>query len=605
MYVVTFYSFKGGVGRTMALANIGVELARTGRRVLLVDFDLEAPGIETFNLPRPREDTPGIVDYITSYIANNEAPDVGEYIYECPQIGENGGHLWIMPAGRDEVAYGKKLHSIDWQDLYDRRGGYLMIEDMKAQWRQVLAPDYVLVDSRTGYTDESGICTRQLPDAVVIMFFPTEQNLRGLRKMIGAIGGEAHAPRYKQITLHFVTSNVPDLDDENEILESRMARFREALGYADLSATIHHYPSLAILNQEVFTRDRPKSRLVAEYRQLARAIVQHNLADREAALQRLEALLDSPVSESTDDEQLDRMAELHASDGDVLHKLSIVRDRQGRITDAVKLLSGAIQAGLDRPEALRRRAELFWLTEDPEGARVDICAALERRDTSAPEIIRLIRLLRKLDVSALRKLPDTLAISVCDARARCAIATELRWDTEALRTAEAILYPVREEKIVLSFLVMCLIGLRRFREALDLLGGKASDASSKNIATVFHWAMADWAQKGVVPQETMREVLSLHVAEPRRRVSANYFQCLAIAAWAVGERERAENFRQQSQQFIVARPAPEFTAWRYLTVPAIEFLKDLEELGELIEGANVLPLFMVDGKADAGSGAEP
>jgi len=41
MYTVTFYSFKGGVGRTLALANVGLELARTGRRVLLVDFDLE------------------------------------------------------------------------------------------------------------------------------------------------------------------------------------------------------------------------------------------------------------------------------------------------------------------------------------------------------------------------------------------------------------------------------------------------------------------------------------------------------------------------------------------------------------------------------------
>ena len=50
MYVTTFYSFKGGVGRTMALVNVAVELAQRGRRVLAVDFDLEAPGIDTFEL---------------------------------------------------------------------------------------------------------------------------------------------------------------------------------------------------------------------------------------------------------------------------------------------------------------------------------------------------------------------------------------------------------------------------------------------------------------------------------------------------------------------------------------------------------------------------
>ena len=62
MYVVTFYSFKGGVGRTMTLVNVGVALAARGRRVLLVDFDLEAPGIPTFELFSAVTETAGVVD---------------------------------------------------------------------------------------------------------------------------------------------------------------------------------------------------------------------------------------------------------------------------------------------------------------------------------------------------------------------------------------------------------------------------------------------------------------------------------------------------------------------------------------------------------------
>src|ERR1700726_3620327 len=46
--IVTFYSYKGGVGRTMALANTANALARRGARVLMVDFDLEAPGMSHF-----------------------------------------------------------------------------------------------------------------------------------------------------------------------------------------------------------------------------------------------------------------------------------------------------------------------------------------------------------------------------------------------------------------------------------------------------------------------------------------------------------------------------------------------------------------------------
>ncbi len=40
MYTVTFYSFKGGVGRTMALVNVAFELAKQGRSIMMVDFDL-------------------------------------------------------------------------------------------------------------------------------------------------------------------------------------------------------------------------------------------------------------------------------------------------------------------------------------------------------------------------------------------------------------------------------------------------------------------------------------------------------------------------------------------------------------------------------------
>src|SRR5882724_3937262 len=49
--IITFYSYKGGVGRTFALANIAVLLARRGKRVLLMDWDLEAPGLHRYFKP--------------------------------------------------------------------------------------------------------------------------------------------------------------------------------------------------------------------------------------------------------------------------------------------------------------------------------------------------------------------------------------------------------------------------------------------------------------------------------------------------------------------------------------------------------------------------
>ena len=41
--IITFYSFKGGTGRSMTLANVAWILAANGKRVLVADWDLESP----------------------------------------------------------------------------------------------------------------------------------------------------------------------------------------------------------------------------------------------------------------------------------------------------------------------------------------------------------------------------------------------------------------------------------------------------------------------------------------------------------------------------------------------------------------------------------
>src|ERR1039457_4655029 len=124
MYIITFYSFKGGVGRTMALANVALELATTGRRVLLVDFDLEAPGLDTFDVLKPERPTAGIVDYVTSYRQTGTAPKVSDFIYE-PQISPRpSGRVWVMPTGKQDEQYASRLYGIDWQELYSEQDGY-------------------------------------------------------------------------------------------------------------------------------------------------------------------------------------------------------------------------------------------------------------------------------------------------------------------------------------------------------------------------------------------------------------------------------------------------------------------------------------------------
>ena len=180
MYTVTFYSYRGGVGRTTALVNVAVDLALRGRKVLLVDFDLEAPSLASFDLLRPEGKThPGLVEFIDEYLRSGK--DTGHRGLRLRGqrrgvpghlVSENDGKIWVMPAGRGDDDYWRAFHQIDWKKLYDLQDGFVLFEDIKLQLRQSFKPDYVLIDARAGINDRLAICTSQLPDALVILFTP-------------------------------------------------------------------------------------------------------------------------------------------------------------------------------------------------------------------------------------------------------------------------------------------------------------------------------------------------------------------------------------------------------------------------------------------------
>ncbi|MCP3861504.1 MAG: ParA family protein, partial [Phycisphaeraceae bacterium] len=76
MRTVAFYSYKGGTGRTLALANIAVFAARVGKRVVAIDMDLEAPGLTYKLLDKPITPIPsrGLVGYLLDSFDLGEPP---------------------------------------------------------------------------------------------------------------------------------------------------------------------------------------------------------------------------------------------------------------------------------------------------------------------------------------------------------------------------------------------------------------------------------------------------------------------------------------------------------------------------------------------------
>lgn len=169
--VVTFYSFKGGVGRSFTLANIAVLLARWGNRVLCLDWDLEAPGLDTYF--RPMMSAPpsgGVVDLIDDFREGRLRPGA----HTTRLTGKV--KLDVITAGRADDDYFRRVQDLDWEALYEQGfGDYL--ELCREQW--TAAYDYVLIDSRTGISDIGGICTAHLPDRLVVLFTANVQSMKG------------------------------------------------------------------------------------------------------------------------------------------------------------------------------------------------------------------------------------------------------------------------------------------------------------------------------------------------------------------------------------------------------------------------------------------
>ncbi len=183
---ITFYSYKGGVGRTLALANVAWLLANNPlepMRVLVIDFDLGAPGLHrVFNMP-DRSHSLGVVDYVLQYLDTAKVPDISSFIQ--PTDYER---IDIIPAGRMDRYYQKRLEGINWTSIYSMAHGYHLIESLKKSISSCEPEyDYVLIDSLTGYSDVGGICVNQIPDNIILIFRLNQQNLDGIGNVYSSV----------------------------------------------------------------------------------------------------------------------------------------------------------------------------------------------------------------------------------------------------------------------------------------------------------------------------------------------------------------------------------------------------------------------------------
>lgn len=222
METITFYSYKGGVGRTLALANVAIYLSRFGQNVSIMDFDLEAPGL-SYKFPqllKTADIKSGLVDYIYEFTHNKVAPkSLKKISLGVIPSSKSQGEIRLIPAGNVPSSdYWRKLSSIDWHSLFyeESSEGIPFFLELKERIRKEFDPDFLLIDSRTGITEMSGLCTSLLPDKVVFLIINNQENIEGARQILQSIQRVERLPGQKPIEVIFALTRIPFPKEEKD-----------------------------------------------------------------------------------------------------------------------------------------------------------------------------------------------------------------------------------------------------------------------------------------------------------------------------------------------------------------------------------------------------
>jgi len=246
--VVTFYSFKGGVGRSTALASTAYLLAKEGKKVLILDMDFEAPSLDKlFNVGEMDQyHKAGLVEIIRKIENEDKEMDLTRYMIP---IDDN---ILLIPAGQISPYYIYGLSQIDLKRYYRfERNPLRELFDMLKELR--FEPDFILVDSRTGISNISAPLLLDLSDMAVIFFYPHPQAKDGTDLLVNSILASKNRRSFTN-ELRFVLSPLPPSDMQTNFIYNLGKEW--IINYVDKINSIrnfHKQEKLDLKYDDIFT----------------------------------------------------------------------------------------------------------------------------------------------------------------------------------------------------------------------------------------------------------------------------------------------------------------------------------------------------------------
>jgi MinD-like ATPase involved in chromosome partitioning or flagellar assembly len=217
---IVFYSIKGGVGRSTALTATAWALAQKGKRVLILDLDLESPGVSSTILPEEKRPAYGITDWLVEDLVEN-AETVFNDMVATSDLSHDGD-IFVVPAhGANPGEYISKLGRVwmpkvlangdkeNWSQRLQR-----LINALEERWQ----PDVILIDSRAGIDEVASSCVTDLGANLVLLF-----SLEGSQTWTG----------YKILFDHWLRSHVVEAMRERLQIVAALAPETDRIEYLE------------------------------------------------------------------------------------------------------------------------------------------------------------------------------------------------------------------------------------------------------------------------------------------------------------------------------------------------------------------------------------
>lgn len=210
-FIVTFYSIRGGVGRTTSLGYTAYNLEKKGYSVVAIDMDLEAPGLpDILGVNYDEKKRLGLVPLLHDLEQGNNV-DIRDYM-----VRVEDREIYCLPAGKVNVEYIHLLHQLNFPQYYRFKNNPLA--KVFEMLDNVLSPDVILIDARTGFSEINGPLLFDFADLAVITFFPHPQTKEAFHLLAKGILSHKNKRGYTP-EMRFIISPVPPSDEKDKYLQ--------------------------------------------------------------------------------------------------------------------------------------------------------------------------------------------------------------------------------------------------------------------------------------------------------------------------------------------------------------------------------------------------